>query len=106
MFGRYSNEFAPLSYHISIETNGGEQLMEQKSTPEDLGGEVSNKSDGNSLSEVRLHNKSYARKLTRLACGIELTLVSVVLAVAFAQAQNMPEGSGLHDMVSLLPRLS
>ncbi len=80
--------------------------MKQKPTPEDLGGEVSDQSDGNSLSEVRLYNKSYARKLTRLAWAIELILVSVVLAVAFAQAQNMPEGSGLYDMASLLPRLS
>ncbi|MEP1200853.1 hypothetical protein [Tateyamaria sp.] len=89
-----------------LKSKMGEKMIEQTKSVESPGDQTSGQSDGNSLSEVRSHNKSYAKKLTRLAWGIEITLVSVALAVAFAQAQNMPEGSGLYDMVSLLPRLS
>ncbi len=45
-------------------------------------------------SDVRAQNLAYSRKLTWLAWGIELTLVSVGLGIAFAQASSMPEGSG------------
>nr|WP_170541078.1 hypothetical protein [Ruegeria arenilitoris] len=45
-------------------------------------------------SDVKSQNLGYARKLIRLAWGIELILVSVGLGIAFAQASSMPEGSG------------
>ncbi len=44
---------------------------------------------------LRNQNLGYARKLTRLAWGIEIVLVTVGLGIAFAQASSMPDGSSL-----------
>ncbi len=66
-----------------------EEFDPQPNTAGVQAGEVLDQSD------VRGQNLSYARKLIRLAWGIELVLVSVGLGIAFAQASSMPEGSGL-----------